>query len=315
MTNEDFARTRLEWPEGPLIERKPIGDHKDWLKTLVAFANSTPENERAILFVGASDQRPHKGLSDKEVDDAQRRIAEMLKDKCYPPIKAEYAPFILEQDGKHCHLLAVIVPASETRPHFAGPAYVRNGSRSPAASAEVYKDLIAANNSTAGRLLAWKKQQIQWKLTGTTGLYYLGNTTVMDCMGTSAMLQDDNTGYSWPTPLEKITYLDRGTLRPVLEVKYWASDRELIEYMLNRWIVFISTTEPLYHQQVAYIKKQADLHPELFHPVVKAMVEAGNTSKPLIDFYDELNHKLGKTSEVSITGGKNLQKLLTKVQL
>jgi predicted HTH transcriptional regulator len=161
MTNQEFALNRLDWPESPLIEKKSEKDHADWPKTLVAFANSTGENERAILFIGASNQRPHKGISTaKAIDEIQLRVSNIAKDKCYPSIKVEFAPFTIEQDGEECRLLAVIVPASTTRPHFAGGAFIRDGSKSRSASEDTYKDLIASHNEVAGKLLRWKKKQI-----------------------------------------------------------------------------------------------------------------------------------------------------------
>lgn len=78
----EFALANLDSPEGPLIERKAEKDHKDWPKTLVAFANSTSPNDRAILFIGASNHRPHKGIATDRVDEIQRNIADIASDKC-----------------------------------------------------------------------------------------------------------------------------------------------------------------------------------------------------------------------------------------
>jgi hypothetical protein len=292
MTNRDFALVRLDWPEGPLLEKKSERDDGDWPKTLVAFANSTRAGERALLLIGASNHPPHRGISTaKAVDEIQIKISNIAADKCYPPIKIEFAHLVLDQAGKECHLLAVVVPPSEQPPHFAGGAYVRDGSKSRPASKDIYAELIASHHDTARRLLAWKKRQLQWKLAATNGIYYLGNATVMDCTGTSAQIQDDTTGFSWPIPISDISFLDRSGLPPVLEVRYWAADRELIEYMLSRWLTFIATQNPIYHAQVEYIHKQAEMHPELFEPVTGYMVARGNTSKPLLTLHADLKKR------------------------
>lgn len=112
-------------------------------KTLVAFANSTPINERAVLFIGGSNQRPHRGVDVERVDEVQRKIAEIASDKCYPPIPIEIIHLRFEQGANECHIVAVIVAFSGSRPHFAGPAYVRHGSKSMPASNEIYRELIA----------------------------------------------------------------------------------------------------------------------------------------------------------------------------
>jgi hypothetical protein len=311
----DFAMARLDWPEGPLIERKAEKDHKDWPKTLVAFANSTSTSERAILFIGASNRRPHKGIAVDRVDEIQRNIHDIASDKCYPSIPIQIVPLAFEQDGKDCHVVAVIVRASTTKPHFSGGAYTRQGSKSLPASADLYRELIAAHNTVAGRLLHWKGQQIQWKLIGRNQFYFLGNATIKEVTGLSAMIQDDDTGYGHPIPLSDIEILERGSLRPVLEIKYWASDRELMEHMLNRWSFFVSANAEQYHPQYDYLVRQIDLHPEEFEHVVNSMV-TGNQSSPVISaIHKDLLERLGKGPKFSVMAGKHLTEILTKVVL
>ncbi len=41
--------------EDHFVERKTANDKKDWLKTIVAFANSAPAGSTAILFIGVTD--------------------------------------------------------------------------------------------------------------------------------------------------------------------------------------------------------------------------------------------------------------------
>ena len=48
---------RLHTSEDNLVERKPEGVNRSELRrTLVAFANSTPDDQVAILFVGVHDK-------------------------------------------------------------------------------------------------------------------------------------------------------------------------------------------------------------------------------------------------------------------
>jgi predicted HTH transcriptional regulator len=46
---------RLRNFEDNFVERKTSADSKDWLKTVVAFANSTPVGYPAVLFIGVKD--------------------------------------------------------------------------------------------------------------------------------------------------------------------------------------------------------------------------------------------------------------------
>ena len=47
---------RLRNFEDHFVERKVYSDRKDWLKTVVAFANSTPVGWPAVLFIGVTDK-------------------------------------------------------------------------------------------------------------------------------------------------------------------------------------------------------------------------------------------------------------------
>jgi predicted HTH transcriptional regulator len=92
-------------------------------QTLVAFSNSLPEPETAVLFVGVDDKTGTiLGVDDPEK--AQMRIGDAGED-CYPAIRPEMK--VVEVDGKR--VLAVGVAHSKDKPHFAGPAYTRSGSR------------------------------------------------------------------------------------------------------------------------------------------------------------------------------------------
>jgi hypothetical protein len=56
-------------------------------------------------------------------------------------------------------IVAVVVPFSTNRPHFAGHAFVRQGSESVEASREIFNELIASQNDKAQRILSEKESQ------------------------------------------------------------------------------------------------------------------------------------------------------------
>jgi hypothetical protein len=64
----------------------------------------------------------------------------------------------MQFDGKA--FLAVIVLGSDRRPHFAGPAFVRDGAKTIAASEQQFAQLIAQRNSAAYEILQWKGKMI-----------------------------------------------------------------------------------------------------------------------------------------------------------
>ena len=145
---------RLHSFEDAFVERKTSGDSRDWLKTVVAFANSTPVGYPALLFIGVKDDATPE---DKQVnlDSLQRTLSEQVA-KAYPPIY--YLTHILDVNGKQ--VLAVIIPGSSERPHFAGQSYVRDGLKSVRASKDQFDRLIAARNSKTYHILQWKDKTI-----------------------------------------------------------------------------------------------------------------------------------------------------------
>lgn len=144
---------RLTNFEDAFVERKSTGDTKDLLKTAVAFANSTPMGYPAILFHGVTDKGEPEGKAN--LDTLQKTISEKLAD-AYPPIY--YLTKVLQNDGKQ--FLAVIIPGSENRPHFAGKSYVRDGSQTIEASEEQFERLITERSSKAREILRWRSKEI-----------------------------------------------------------------------------------------------------------------------------------------------------------
>jgi predicted HTH transcriptional regulator len=144
---------RLTNYEDHFVERKTSGESKDWLKTIVGFANSAPIGFPAVLYIGVRDG----GEIEESVnlDSMQKTLGKKLED-AYPPIY--YMTKVLVKDGQQ--FLAVIVPGSEGRPHFAGPSYVRIGSETKVASEQQFDNLIAQRQSKAYEVLKWKGRPI-----------------------------------------------------------------------------------------------------------------------------------------------------------
>jgi predicted HTH transcriptional regulator len=144
----------LTSPEGPLVERKSKGIKPNEIRqSVVAFANSLNAGEEAVIFVGVRNDGEVQGLSDAEADARQKDIREACERECYPPVK-----YRIELLQEHKNVLAIIIPASEKRPHFAGPAYIRRGSESVAASQEMLQELIDSRTSKVAELLRYKRE-------------------------------------------------------------------------------------------------------------------------------------------------------------
>lgn len=141
-------RDLMEWrktSEDNFVERKTRQDRKDWLRAVVAFANSCPYDRAAVLFIGVRDDRSiEPNLDVNRIEEDFRREAE----KTYPPIRYQTRALSEGQD----RYLAVIVAGSPDRPHFAGPAYVRVGSATRQASESEFNKLIAERNSKAYKI-------------------------------------------------------------------------------------------------------------------------------------------------------------------
>lgn len=141
---------RLRDPEDQFVERKPQNAGRgDFKRTIVAFANSVPQNRTAILFVGVADDGTPLGVDNP--DRTQKDIRKYAESDCYPPIFVDTE--VLTVGGKQ--LVAVLVNASSERPHFSGAAYVRRGSESVGASEELYERLLASRHALVHRLVDW----------------------------------------------------------------------------------------------------------------------------------------------------------------
>lgn len=145
MTQEElFARLRAG--EDTLTEMKTTPHESDVRRALVALANSAPPERAGVLFLGA--QSDGRVVSVQDPTRLGEKVARWAAE-CYPPIHVECVT--LAADGGN--VLAVVVAASAERPHFAAPAYVRDGPRTVKAPPTVYDNLIASRNTKAGLIL------------------------------------------------------------------------------------------------------------------------------------------------------------------
>src|SRR6266567_995778 len=135
--NEPDLLARMRNFEDHLVERKTVKDEKDWKKTAVAFANSVPVGLPAVLYIGVRDDGEFE-LPQRNLDEAQKRFNSQMQ-KVFPRIA--YVPKIISENDQQA--LAVIIPGSELRPHFAGLSYVRRGSETYEASEQEFEELIA----------------------------------------------------------------------------------------------------------------------------------------------------------------------------
>ena len=152
LTDADLM-LRLTDTEDSFTERKTVNDLKDCLKTAVGFANTAPIDYPAVLFVGVRDNGEVEGVTNPEK--IHKTVSEYIGN-AYPTIY--YATRVLQQNDKT--FLAVIIPGSASRPHFAGPSYVREGNKTVVASHEQFDRLIAERNSKAYEILKWRGRVI-----------------------------------------------------------------------------------------------------------------------------------------------------------
>lgn len=228
MTTDDELRYRLNDFEDNYTERKSAGVKPQEIRqTMSAFANSLTAGATAVLFIGVNDKTGAiEGVPDP--DGLQKRVRECAARDCYPPITS-YTCRVLEVEGKQ--VLAVKVGASENRPHFTGPAYVRRGSESVAASADLFNELVACRTDKVARILRMRGGVISFqsinhiigstKVIGDRSYRESGECKVEACDAHLLRLTIVATGQRVAEPLEhvQITY-DEERHRDMLVIRY-----------------------------------------------------------------------------------------------
>lgn len=159
MLTEADLITRLKGSEGSFMERKQSLKSKEVKEALVAFANSLPENQEAVLFIGVAPDGKSVGVP--KADECQKEISKLAKESCYPPVPC--TPTVLQYEG--VEVVAAVVQHSKQRPHFVGHAFIRVGSETKKASPEMMEQLIASRSEKSRRILREKMQLVTaiWK--------------------------------------------------------------------------------------------------------------------------------------------------------
>ena len=169
---------KLADTEDSFVERKTFSDSSDWLKTAVAFANSCPVGYPGVLFIGVlNDGTPHDPKQRPNLETLQKSFSDRLNE-AWPPIYS--LSRILRKDG--LEFLAVLIPGSSARPHFAGPSYVRVGPETKKASESQYSEMLAQRQAKSFEILQWKGKlvTVEQVLVGRSGRYDHA-ATVVDC--------------------------------------------------------------------------------------------------------------------------------------
>jgi len=209
--------------EDNFLERKSQGVKAEELRrTAVAFANSVPDGRAAVIFIGVDDHTG-KARGITNTDALQQRVRRVLESDCYPPIL--FSSEVISAEDKD--ILAVVIPASANKPHFAGPSYVRVGSQSRVASREQLDELIFSRIDPCRMLLALRNQPVTVHAIG----YKLGDLRpladshyrerhdchVTGCNAQSVSLHSIISGRNFSEPLAWVTIThDHERNRPLL---------------------------------------------------------------------------------------------------
>lgn len=196
----------LHSTEHSFVERKTIGDSKDWVKSVVAFANTLQIDQVGVLFIGAT--------NDGEIQDANANLDSLQKtfsqkiESAYPSIY--YTTQIVRENGKEC--LAVVVPGSPSKPHFSGAPFIRDGSRTIVPSSDRYDALLAARTGKAYELQRWEGKLVTARLSRRqNGVAYVVNQSTMDARVVSAnqfflTISYNNRKFSFPLGRVEISF-------------------------------------------------------------------------------------------------------------
>jgi predicted HTH transcriptional regulator len=148
--------SRLRNTEDNFVERKSANDVRDCLPTAVGFANSLPLGVPGVIFLPVRNDGRIEPMPAEGLDAFQKKVTAKINE-AYPPIAFVSKILRTESDEQ---LLAVIVPGSADRPHFAGPSYVRVGPETKKASERQFESLVDARQSITREILKWKGRTV-----------------------------------------------------------------------------------------------------------------------------------------------------------
>ena len=166
-------------------------------RTIVAFANSVPQDRTGLLSIGVGNDGNIEGVSNH--DSFQKKLRQICDD-CYPPIR--YRVEVVPIDGKQ--VVVIEVGFSEDRPHFSGPAYVRNGSESVKASAQIFEELILSRQGKPREILKWKDKLISIESRGSVEYDFTWDYRVVECSTHWVKVHCDTNGKYTSLPLDDV---------------------------------------------------------------------------------------------------------------
>jgi len=141
MTNfDEEVRRRLKDVEDHFTERKESPQEPRMREAITAFANTAISEKPGIIYVGVKDNG--EIIGGENMDSWQQKVSSWAA-SCFPPVNV--IPVALTIEGKN--ILAVVVPGSHARPHFAKAAYVRKGAKNEMAAQSEIDEWIAYRNS------------------------------------------------------------------------------------------------------------------------------------------------------------------------
>jgi hypothetical protein len=199
---------RLTQTEDSFVERKSQSDKSGWLRTTVAFANSTPIGLPSVLFIGVSNDGQISANVD--VEKTLQAFSDHIGAHAWPPIYALARE--LTHAGRSC--VAAIVPGSVERPHFAGRAYVREGTQTKDASMDQFERLIAERSSKVHEIRKRIGQKVLVMVQGVfrNGPHHvLGEMIVSDCNSFFVSLDPVSPGGRASYPLRRVDLSYDGT--------------------------------------------------------------------------------------------------------
>jgi hypothetical protein len=241
--NEPDLLLRMRNFEDHMVERKTFKDEKDWKRAAVAFANSAPIGYPAVLYIGVRDNGEIE-IAQKDLEEVAKKFNSQMQ-KVYPRIA--YIPKVISSDGRQA--LAVIIPGSELRPHFAGPAYVRQGPESVDASEEQFAELIAQRNSKAALIIQSKGKKVTvFTRNGNSENAWPTDTTVTDCNQFYVSLQRCLHEPSISFPLSRVE-INYDNLRKRLQLEINDIIRDAWNIELERHVHQIVAHEMTYEGQ------------------------------------------------------------------
>lgn len=127
----DTLRSIISRGEGSRVEFK-AGYSETIVKTLVAFANGYNGIPRGLTLIGVDQTGDIIGLRE-DPDNLQKRISDLCRDSCEPPLAPKMAIHTLNSEK----ILVIEVERSNARPHrMGGVCYIRVGSTTRKATSD-----------------------------------------------------------------------------------------------------------------------------------------------------------------------------------